>query len=166
MRGTEQQRAVFLHATTLQRRYEKPFPFRRPLAFPLQRRRRRYSGQIRRVVDPERRSDGGETAGDVAVQHGQVFDAEPGHAAHSAEGARTAVHPQRGPEVVRQVRAGTVAGDGVGVAFQAEAVGQADGEGQGQLQEDARVGVRRERGTASQVAHSKERSVTSLESVN
>ena len=58
-----------------------------------------------------------------------------------AQGERNVVSPQHRPETVRQVRAGPVSGDRQRAAEQTQVLGQAHGEGEGLLQEDARLGV-------------------------
>lgn len=106
---------------------------------------------------PQGRPHGSEAAGDAQVQHGQVRNAEPGHVAHLEEGSGALVDPQHRAEAVREVHLGVVSRHGLGVAVQAETVGQADGEGPRQLQKDARLGLRRKRGDAVEVVDTKKR---------
>ena len=67
------------------------------------------------------------------------------------KGPRAALCPQHRPETVRQVCAGSEPGHGVRASLQAQVLGQADREGPGQLQEDARLGLRRQCDHAPQV---------------
>ena len=73
------------------------------------------------------------------------------------QGARDVVHTQHRPETVRQVRAGPVPGDRQRAAEQTQVLGQAHGEGEGLLQEDARLGVGRSGHTPPQDSDTKER---------
>ena len=73
------------------------------------------------------------------------------------QGARDVVHTQHRPETVRQVRAGPVPGDRQRAAEQTQVLGQAHGEGEGLLQEDARLVLRRQCHHAAQVTHTEER---------
>lgn len=108
-------------------------------------------GTTRRLPHPQRRPYGGAATRDAQIQHRQIRQHQLGHAAHKPESARAAVGAQHWPETVRQVRVGAVAGHGVGTAVEAEAVGQADGEGPRLVPQDARVGLRRGRHHAAQV---------------
>lgn len=112
---------------------------------------RRAGRPPRRLSHPQGRPYGGAAARDAALQHRQIREHQPGHAAHQPEGPRAAVRAQHRPETVRQVRAGAVARHGVRTAVQAQALGQADREGSRLLPQDARVGLRRGRHHAAQI---------------
>ena len=62
-----------------------------------------------------------------------------------------ALSPQHRSEAVRQVCAGSEPRHSLRAALQAQVLGQAHREGQGQLQEDARLVLRRQRNHAPQV---------------
>ena len=67
------------------------------------------------------------------------------------QSAGAALCPQHRPEAVRQVRAGPEPGHRLRAPLQAQVLGQAHREGPGQLQEDARLVLRRQRDHAPQV---------------
>lgn len=115
---------------------------------------RRTRRPPRRLLNTQGRPYGSQTAGDAQIQHGQVRELEPGHAAHKPAGARAAVGAQHRSETVREVRARALAGDGVRAALEAEALGQVDRERPGFVQKDARVGVRRGGHHVTEVAYS------------
>lgn len=147
-----------------ERGLEEPVPFRGPQTVQVCRGAghgaRLHGVQTGREPHPQGGPDGGQAAGDAALQHGQVRLAELGHAEHCQTCQGAAQHPQHRTEAVRQVHPGAVPGDGQRAALQAQALGQAHREGQGQLQENARLGLRRQRHHAPQESHPQERYVS------
>lgn len=137
----QQQRADTVASTAAE-----PFPLRRAPPVPV---RGGYgppatgcaSWPPRRLAHPEGRPDGGAPAGDAPLQHGQVREQQPGHAAHLAARARAALRPQHRAATVREVRARPLARDRLRTPLEAEALGQAHGEGSRFLPQDARMGV-------------------------
>ena len=103
------------------------------------------------LQDPQVWPHGGQAAGDAEVQHGEERGPGPWHAQRLSPSAGAALCPQHRAEAVRQVRAGPEPGHRLRAPLQAQVLGQAHREGPGQLQEDARLVLRRQRDHAPQV---------------
>ena len=73
------------------------------------------------------------------------------------QSSRTSLSSQHRSAPICQIRAGSVPGHCERAAVEAQVVGQADREGAGQLQEDARLVLRRQCHHAAQVTHTEER---------